>query len=82
LSTAALENAISSTANTFIALGHYTGNATTATGANCTDWTSNLATVNFVQGNVSQTGAIWRGDAAGNISTCDSVTHRLLCVAQ
>ena len=82
LSTANLENAISSTANTFIAIGHYTGNATTATGANCNDWTTNLATVNFVQGNVSQTTSIWRGAAEGNLSACNSVTHRLLCVAQ
>lgn len=82
LSTAELENPISSTANTFIAIGHYTGNTTTATGANCTDWQSNLLTVNFVQGNVSQKTSIWRGDATGNISACDSVTHRLLCVAQ
>ena len=82
LSTANLVNPISLTPNTFIAVGHYAGNATTATGANCTDWTSNEATVNFVQGNVSQTSGIWRGDATGNVTTCNSVTHRLLCVAQ
>lgn len=78
----ALTNAISSTANTFIAVGAYTGNATTATGNNCNVWSSNEASVNFVQGNVAQTGAIWRGDGAGNTVACSSTTHRLLCVAQ
>ena len=78
----ALTNAISSTANTFIAVGAYTANATTATGNNCNVWSSNEAGVNFVQGNVAQTGVIWRGDGPGNIVTCNSTTHRLLCVAQ
>lgn len=78
----ALTNAISSTANTFIAVGAYTGNTTTATGNNCNVWSSNEAGVNFVQGNVAQTGAIWRGDGAGNTVACSSTTHRLLCVAQ
>ncbi len=78
----ALINAISSTANTFIAIGAYTGNTTTPTGNNCTLWSSNDADVSFVQGNAAQTGVIWRGDGAGNIVTCDSTTHRLLCVAQ
>jgi hypothetical protein len=82
LSTANLDNPISLAENTFIAIGHYTGNATTARGQNCNGWASNLSTENFVQGNVSQKTSIWRGDAADNISACNSVTHRLLCVAQ